>query len=233
MVTVQPVPRVSVFCTMEVAINSVPAGPETVVLPVPEMLPTFLTPWEISSPVAVLLLTMSNERLVTVSVNGSAVPPAWKVPPFMNKFAPVSTVTGVPVQRLNCTVPVPSLSRVPFQNVRPEPATIHNPFASSGVPTLWTTEKPEEPPDASSLMIRLPLMLPSTLPMKVQLLSLSVKPVDCGRSFEGLAAVLSCVSLSVPVPMSMIPLPVASGPGLAEAISTSPLPTLLITRMPL
>ncbi len=65
---------VSVFCAMEEAINSVPAGPSTVVSPTPVIVPTFFTPWEISSPVAVLLLRISMERFVAVSVKGSPVP---------------------------------------------------------------------------------------------------------------------------------------------------------------
>ena len=43
-VTVQPAPMVSVFCAMEAAINSVPAGPLTFVLPVPLIARAFFTP---------------------------------------------------------------------------------------------------------------------------------------------------------------------------------------------
>jgi hypothetical protein len=116
-----PEPMVSVFCTMEVAINSVPAGPLTVVSPTPVIVPTVFTPSEISSPVAVLLLTMFSERFVVVSVNGSAVPPASKVPPLIFKSALALTVTGAPWERAISTQPGPTLSVVPDQVVNPVP----------------------------------------------------------------------------------------------------------------
>ena len=185
-VTVQPAPIVSVFCAMEAAINSVPAGPLTVVLPVPVMPSTFLTPWEISRPVAVLLLTMSSERLVVISVNGSPVPPAVKVPPFMSKVAPddaIVTGAGAAVELYRArslfvehSIPTRQAGAGDHPECRTKRRGHTLDHGETGAP------------DASSLMIRLPLMLPSTLPMKVQLLNLSVKPVDCGRSFEALAA---------------------------------------------
>ena len=114
-------PSVNVFCTMEEAINSVPAGPLTVVSPIPVILPTFFTPWEISNPVAVLLLTMSRERFVIVSVNGSAVPPASNVPPLICKIVLAFTATGAPMERWIATQPAPTFSVVPDQVVYPVP----------------------------------------------------------------------------------------------------------------
>src|SRR3989304_5324125 len=70
-ITLLPAAMVSVFCVIEVAINSVPAGPLIQVLPMPVMLSTVITPSEIISPGAVLLFSISNERLVINQQNDS------------------------------------------------------------------------------------------------------------------------------------------------------------------